>query len=267
MNQASESNAVFMDAWDALNHGSPRFESRRGGIVEVSWGGLPVIFFNLAVTVRTPSSAEEFEAAAADTCAWAAERGMPWLFAVCHETFGDLLPEAGRVLERLGLVPMMRLTGMAADRVAPPQSLPGCAFRTEADARIPDVALRMNEAAYQMPLGEPGSLAMEQPGWWAAPDRMVTVLEAGGQPASCAAVVNVGGLRYVALVATHPEMRRKGYADAAMRDALARSLAAGIGPRTYLHATEAGRPVYERMGYVATAEYTVYGPPAPEPHQ
>ena len=56
-------------------------------------------------------------------------------------------------------------------------------------------------------------------------------------------------MRYVALVATHPKAQRKGYAEAAMRDVLERSLAAGLDRRTYLHATAAGRPVYERMGY------------------
>lgn len=260
MDRARESNAVFIDAWGALNAGGPAFESCRGGLVEISWGGVPVVFFNLAVTARTPSSAAEFEASVADTCAWATERGAPWLFAVCHETLGGLLPAAGAVMERFGLAPMMTLTGMAADELAPPaHPLPAGRYRTEAEPQTADLMLRLNEAAYQMPLGEPGSLAMEQPGWWGSPRNMVSVLEVDGQPVSCAGVVGVGGVRYVALVATHPDHRRRGYADAAMRDVLARSLAAGVGPRTYLHATEAGRPVYERMGYTATAEYTVYG--------
>jgi GNAT superfamily N-acetyltransferase len=120
--------------------------------------------------------------------------------------------------------------------------------------------LRLNEAAYQMPLGEPGSLPMEQPGWWAPPRSLLTVVESEGRPASCAAVLQVNGLRYVALVATHPEFQRRGLADRAMRDVLHRSLAHGISTRTYLHATDAGRPVYERMGYQPTAVYTVFGP-------
>jgi hypothetical protein len=43
-----------------------------------------------------------------------------------------------------------------------------------------------------------------------------------------------------------------------MSDVLERSLAAGLRKRTYLHATAAGRPVYERMGYTVTANYVVY---------
>jgi hypothetical protein len=117
VDQASESNLVFLDAWDALTAGCPRRESRRGGLVEVSWGGVPVVFFNLAVASRTPTSFGEFEAAVADTCSWAAERVHPWLFAVCHETLGDLLPAVEPLMARHGLAPMMPLTGMAAQQI------------------------------------------------------------------------------------------------------------------------------------------------------
>lgn len=44
MDHARESNAIFLDAWDAMNHGSPSFESRRGGLVDTSWGGVPVVY-------------------------------------------------------------------------------------------------------------------------------------------------------------------------------------------------------------------------------
>jgi GNAT superfamily N-acetyltransferase len=264
MDKATESNRIFIDAWDALCHLCPVFETRRGGLVETSWSGYPVSFFNLAVTARSPVSLADFEHAARDTAEWAAERKLPWIFAVCHETLGNLLPEAGQALERMGLVPMMPLTGMEASKLAPPsRPTPDAAWLTETGASTGGDVIRLNEAAYQMALGEPGSLAMERPDWWRSPDRMASVLAPEGCPASTAAVLGVDGLRYVALVATHPESQRKGYAEAAMRDVLQRSLDAGLQPRTYLHASAAGRPVYERMGYRPTAEYTVYlGTPA-----
>jgi predicted GNAT family acetyltransferase len=68
----------------------------------------------------------------------------------------------------------------------------------------------------------------------------------------------VDGLRYVALVATHPEHQRRGYADAAMRRALEVAAAAKGKCPTFLHATEAGRPVYTRMGYRAVSHHTLY---------
>ena len=81
---------------------------------------------------------------------------------------------------------------------------------------------------------------------------------ADGAPVACAAVMMVDGYRYVALVATEPAWQRRGYADAAMRQALADAAAVHGERPTVLHATEAGRPVYERMGYTPLASHVVY---------
>jgi predicted acetyltransferase len=66
------------------------------------------------------------------------------------------------------------------------------------------------------------------------------------------------GYRYVAMVATDPAHQRRGYAEAAMRRALA--VAAGrYGEQTsFLHATDAGRPIYARMGYEPVASHTAF---------
>jgi GNAT superfamily N-acetyltransferase len=190
---------------------------------------------------------------------WAAQRNLPWMLSVCHETMGELMDQAVAILDEEGMAPIMPLTGMETSDVLPdPRPRPEGVWLNEAADGIGGKVMRVNEAAYQMPLGEPGSLESEHPGWWGAPGRMVTMLQVDGQPASCAAVLSVDGLRYVALVATAPEAQKRGYAAVAMRDVLARSLAAGLKQRTYLHATAAGKPVYERMGYVSTANYTVF---------
>jgi GNAT superfamily N-acetyltransferase len=66
--------------------------------------------------------------------------------------------------------------------------------------------------------------------------------------AACSYLVQDGCL-YLAWVATSPDEQRKGYASAVVSHALRQAhLATGIEP-TDLHATEAGAPVYERLGY------------------
>lgn len=259
LSRVTESNVIFLEAWEALSKGNPAFERRRGGPIEVSWCGYSSPFFNLGVTTRPPESVREFEEAIVQTANWAGERRLPWILAVCHETMTGLLPDAERLLNQLGFAAMMPLTGMEAQALTPPARIrPEGAWLTEEDESIGANVIRLNEAAYQMSLGEPGSLALEQSEWWVASERMATVLAPGGRPASCAAVLGVNGVRYVALVATVPAEQRKGYAEAAMRDVLERARTAGLHSRTYLHASAAGRPIYERMGYRATAEYTVY---------
>jgi predicted acetyltransferase len=67
----------------------------------------------------------------------------------------------------------------------------------------------------------------------------------------------VDGHRYVALVATEPGYQRRGFADAAMRRALENAARVHGETPTVLHASAAGRPVYERMGYASISTHTL----------
>ncbi len=67
-----------------------------------------------------------------------------------------------------------------------------------------------------------------------------------------------GGYRYVAMVATDPAMQRRGYAAAAMLHALDVAARTHGEHPTFLHATDAGRLIYARMGYEAVSTHTAY---------
>jgi GNAT superfamily N-acetyltransferase len=62
------------------------------------------------------------------------------------------------------------------------------------------------------------------------------------------AIINEGCL-FLFLVATMPEARRKRYGEAVVRYALQTAYQATGISRTVLHATEAGYPLYLRLGY------------------
>ena len=89
-------------------------------------------------------------------------------------------------------------------------------------------------------------------------DHVPVVGWTGGKPASGAAVMMVDGLRYVALVATDPAHQRRGYAEAAMRRALDVAAERHGDVPSFLHATDAGRPIYERMGYTTVTTHTIF---------
>jgi hypothetical protein len=65
-------------------------------------------------------------------------------------------------------------------------------------------------------------------------------MDAAEESTAIMVVLNAANTRYVALVPTLPAEQRKGYAEAAMRNVLDRSRAAGLNQRTYLHASAAG---------------------------
>ena len=148
------------------------------------------------------------------------------------------------------------MTGMEAQRIAPPARVP-----EDLELSIPRHAadcaavLEINSAAYAMDLAAAQPLMADE-AFWA--DHFPVVGVAGGRPVSTAAVLMVDGVRYVALVATEPGQQRRGFADAAMRRALEAAAQVHGDLPTVLHATDAGRPIYARMGYTPTSTQTVF---------
>jgi ribosomal protein S18 acetylase RimI-like enzyme len=74
----------------------------------------------------------------------------------------------------------------------------------------------------------------------------------------------VGEVAYIAMVATLPAHRQLGCAEAVMRHALAEAKQAWGMERTVLHATPAGLPVYQRMGYRPVTRFHFYMAPPRE---
>lgn len=243
-----------------MNSQAPTFLSLRGGAIETSFCGLPAPLFNLAAATKTPESPADFEAGFSAFLEWAQPYGLPFIVYIPHETMGEHLPAVDAYLKSIGFNPFMPLTGMEADALtAPARPLPEGTMCTEASHDdIGDLVLRVNEAAYHMVMGEPGMFPMEAPSWWEPADRTATVVRNADETMSASVVFEAGETSYVALVATRPGFERRGLAELAFRDALGRAQAAGAPQRTYLHATAAGRPVYERMGYKPTSVATIY---------
>jgi GNAT superfamily N-acetyltransferase len=164
--------------------------------------------------------------------------------------------DAAAALDACELGPMMPLTGMLATALAPPVRMPeGVTLQVPRDDRSCAAIVDLNALAYGMDL-EAGKPLIGTQAFWKHQVPVVGV--AGGKPACCAGVMMLDGHRYVALVATDPAQQRRGYAEAAMRRALQEAAQAHGERPTVLHATEAGRPVYERMGYRPISTHTIF---------
>jgi ribosomal protein S18 acetylase RimI-like enzyme len=62
----------------------------------------------------------------------------------------------------------------------------------------------------------------------------------------------------VGLVATLPELQRRGYAEAVMRHAMAQAQEEAGPKQTVLHATAAGEPLYRAMGFHPITPFVGY---------
>lgn len=245
----------FVGAWRLMCAGGPAYEAVAMDGVHYVFSGVPIPFFNVAILTGRLISAETIGSRAQQACEWAAEKHVPWLFVVTHDALEPGV-DATAIADGVGLAALMPMTGMIAQQIAPPIRVPEDLqlTRPEDDAGCGAI-LDMNSVAYGMDL-EAGKDVLGRHSFWNG--HFPVVGSAGGKPVSSAAVMMVDGYRYVALVATDPGHQRRGYADATMRRALELSAERHADRPTVLHATEAGRPIYERMGYAPIATHTVF---------
>jgi GNAT superfamily N-acetyltransferase len=245
----------FVAAWRTMCAGARGYADEAVGGVHYVFSGIPIPFFNVALLTGRDISAAALSAAGQGACEWAARHGVPWLFVTTHEA---LVPgtDAGAALDACGLAPLMPLTGMIAQHVAPPSNVPAelRLVRPQDDDGC-STLLDVNSLAYGMDL-EAAKETIGTHRFWL--QHFPALGLSDGTSVSAAAVLMVDGYRYVLLVATDPARQRRGYGEVVMRHALELSAEVHGQAPTTLHATAAGRPIYERMGYAPLAEHTVF---------
>ena len=245
----------FIDAWQVICAKSPSSAVVAADGVQYVFSGIPIAFFNIALPTGRDITADTLRTHARAACEFASRHNVPWFFVVTQE---GLAPgtDAAAVLDSCGLAPIMPLTGMLAERVAPATTVPAGLELTVADDDDGfSAVIDVNAIAYDMELDASKPLIGRRAFWT---DHVAVLGTTGGKPASSAAVLMVDGRRYVALVATDPGQQRRGYAEAAMRRALEHAAALHGERPTVLHATAAGRPIYARMGYETIANHSVF---------
>jgi GNAT superfamily N-acetyltransferase len=245
----------FGEAWRLLCGASPGYVADRTAAVDYIFTGLPIPFFNVALVTARDVSGGVLQTEARQACEWAAPGSVPWMFVVTHDALAAGV-DATSVLDSCGLTPMLPMTGMRAQRVAPATRFPdGLLLDVPRDEESYAAVFDVNAAAYGVSL-DACKPTYGTPAFWNG--HVPALGRVGGRPVASAAVFMVDGYRYVALVATMPEQQRRGYAEAVMRHALDVAAATYGEKPTFLHATDAGRPVYARMGYEPVASHTAF---------
>jgi GNAT superfamily N-acetyltransferase len=245
----------FSDAWQVICASAPNRAVAKTGGVDHVFSGIPIAFFNIALPTGRDITADALQSHARAACEFASPHRVPWFFVITHERLAPGYDPTA-VLDSCGLAPIMPLTGMLAEQVAPGATIPtGLELTIANDDEEFSAVIDVNALAYDMEL-EASKPVMGRRAFWN--DHVAVLGSTDGKPASSAAVLMVDGIRYVALVATDPAQQRRGYAEAAMRRALEQAGAVHGERATVLHATEAGRPIYARMGYKTLANHTVF---------
>jgi GNAT superfamily N-acetyltransferase len=247
--------AQFKQAWQIVCTATPNHVKASLPGMELLLSRLPIPFFNMAFLMESVESATALRKLGTDACAFAADYGVPWFLVVTHEALSQGI-DAAVILKECGLAPLVNTTGMFAGDVASLAQAPdGLDLIVPGDDDSSAAIMTVNGAAYGMDI-QPAIEDLGSHKFWK--NHFAVVGKNSAKPVTCSTVMMVDGYRYVAFVATLPDHQRNGYAEAAMRRSLDLAAEAAGRRPTVLHATDAGRPVYERMGYVPISTHTLF---------
>jgi GNAT superfamily N-acetyltransferase len=239
-------------AWALLGRHAA-FPVTETGSVTLTSSGLPIAFFNGAFVHRAPNDAA---ATIGAVKAFYEGRGVPYLLWV-RDAIGVEVIAAGLAagLRHGGGPPAMGLATIG-DIPPPPAELHLFLASSTDDV---DAHRAVVCGGFGMPLDVAHRIIATS--LVDDPDLAIVVGRVAGAPVVTALLARSGTTAGVYNVATLPEHRGKGYGAAATWAVVAEGARRGC-THSVLQASEAGYPVYRRMGYVDLGRYVqLEGPP------
>jgi ribosomal protein S18 acetylase RimI-like enzyme len=252
------SNQQFINAWSYFASVCPKGEVLEANELVITWSGIDNVFINTVFLTKPVYDDAELEAKIKVACDYAKKRSQPWWMVVAEDSVPEFLrPQLDEVFARQGLIPLLRIAGMATEELLPStthSSILNCVSVNNLEMRraVADI----NAISYNLPPA-PFREALELDTFW-----QETVFGTLGfvenQPVSTATTFLINDEFYLGWVATLPDYRNQGYAESVIRHSLEQAAQRYGKKRTALHATPAGFPVYQRMGYQPTAYFRTY---------
>jgi GNAT superfamily N-acetyltransferase len=253
-----ESVEQFISAWKVFVGEYPNADLVDRPGLSIRWNASSFPFWH-AVFLSEPIADAETLAhrihEASDYMRMKSESGLLW---VCEDYLGGPAQESLQsIITKENFEPALAATGMAGE-IVPMTSRPHPALRVE---RVVDgdqliAYADINSEAYGFPI-EWGRSGLSKSHLWRTAFYSYLGYE-GNRPVSAASAVVNDGILFLALVATRPDAQHKGYAEVVVRHALQAAHEATGLTRTVLHASDAGLPVYRRVGYHETCKILAY---------
>ncbi len=185
-------------------------------------------------------------------------RNLRWTYWVCDHFLGDSLRrEAPRIFGRHGLRPLTQAPGMYADTLRPPdRALPAIEIQAVNDQRTRIAFAEIMSIAFDIPYAVcEGVYGSERA--WAGGLRGYVGFSKGRAVTSAAAMIT-GDVIGLYSVATLPQYRCLGFAEAIMRQVIEQARQDAGVTRTVLQSTRSGLALYEKMGYRTVTNFNVY---------
>jgi GNAT superfamily N-acetyltransferase len=253
--ELAESLHQFVTTWKLIGKPFPNVDQIDKPGLAISWPNTQFPFYNAIFLNEEVTEAPVLWERVTEAAAYMRARPHGGLFVVCLDYVnGSARKHCSTILSQAKFVQAIPMTGMAGD-IFPMQAPGHTALRFERisnDKTIRDFA-ELNCVSYYVPTETSLSLVKEHTLW--RDHAYGFVAYQGDKPVATATGIINEGCIFLFLVATAPDARRKGYGEAVCRHALQTAHEATGIWRTVLHATDAGYPVYLRLGYHPTGNF------------
>lgn len=161
------------------------------------------------------------------------------------------------LLDPLGLQRILDAPGMEATELeAPLHAPPALRFEPVANDCERQAFTALIATAFHIPYPTARLLYEPAERWRTALEAWVGYLD--GQPVTCGAAIEHAGALGIYSVATLPEHRRRGCAEAIVRHAVAARRQRGFAGPLVLQSTPDGRRLYHALGFKRTTRFAVY---------
>lgn len=192
-------------------------------------------------------SAEQFDA-----------RSLRWTYWLCDDFLKQpLRREAERVFKRHGLRHLTEAPGMYTEQLAPAKrALPQLEVRPVADEETRKAFAEVMSVAFEIPHSVSVAVYGAERAWQGNFQGYVGYSK--GRVVTTAAGVITGDIVGLYSVATLPQHRRLGFAEAIMRQVIQQAQETRGVSRTVLQATSSGLSLYEAMGYRTVTSFNVF---------
>jgi ribosomal protein S18 acetylase RimI-like enzyme len=185
-------------------------------------------------------------------------RSLRWTYWLCEHFLNQpLRREASRVFQRHGLRHLTAAPGMYTDRLMPAtRTLPILDVRPVGDKATRAAFAEVMSTTFEIPHSVSVSVYGAERAWQGTFQGFVGY--SNGRAVTTAAAVITGDVIGLYSVATLPQHRRLGFAEAIMRRVIREAQETRGVSRTVLQATTSGLSLYEAMGYRTVTSFNVF---------
>jgi Acetyltransferases len=238
---------------------SERAEVREIGGVEIVTSGMDFAMFNPAMLTSPVAERNELDRRIAIPAVHFSQRHCRWSYWVCEDLLAPPLRRvANDCFARRGLRRVLTVPGMLADGLRPPvRPLPKIECRQTNDAATRAAFAHITAIAFDLPFPATQQIYESERGW-REDDLIGYVGFADSHPVCTSAITISKEVVGFYSVGTLPLYRRRGYAEALMRN-IYDQVRSTIGlERIVLQSTPAGLRLYERMGFRTVTKFSIY---------